>query len=115
VPLVHVPCRQVTEKLLTTYDEIERRVRGRGRIGDYLADLYASSEHGSPRMKPLWDVGAVARLVRPESCPSVLAPSPLLHDDLTWGTEPSRHLIREVRDIDADAVLEDLFAKLPAS
>lgn len=114
VPLVHVPCRQVTEKLMTTPAEVEERVRGRGRIGTYLADVFASFEHSSARMKQLWDLGPVAWLVRPEWCPSVLLSSPLLHEDLSWGSDPSRHLIREVRDVDADAVLEDLFAKLPA-
>jgi inosine-uridine nucleoside N-ribohydrolase len=114
VPLVHVPCYQVTEKLLTTREEIERRVRGRGRIGDYLADLYAGFAHDSARMKQLWDIGPVAWVVQPRWCPSVLVASPILHDDLTWGHDPARHLIREVRDIDADAVLEDLFNRLPS-
>jgi inosine-uridine nucleoside N-ribohydrolase len=113
VPLVHVPCRQVTEKLVTTHDEVARRVRGRGRIGDYLAELYRGFDHFSARKKELWDLGPVAWLVRPEWCPSTLVHSPVLHEDLTWGSDPARHLIREVRDIDADAVLEDFFAKLP--
>ena len=43
VPFVHVPCYQVTEKLLTTPNEIEHRVRGRGAIGDFLAAIYAAS------------------------------------------------------------------------
>jgi inosine-uridine nucleoside N-ribohydrolase len=112
VPLVHVPCRQVTEKLVTTHDEVERRVRGRGRIGDYLADLYRGLDHSSARKKERWDLGPVAWLVRPEWCPSTLVHSPVLQDDLTWGSHPSRHLIREVRDVDADAVLEDFLTKL---
>ena len=115
VPLVHVPCYQVTEKLMTSSEEIERRVRHRGRIGDYLADLFASFDHSSARMKQLWDIGPVAWLVQPDRLRSALVSSPVLHDDLSWGYEPSRHLIREVRDIDADAVLNDFFDKLPAS
>lgn len=114
VPLVHVPCYQVTEKLMTTHEEVERRVRGRGRIGTYLADLYRGFDHHSARMKQLWDLGPVAWLVQPGWCPSVLTRSPVLHHDLTWGQDPARHLIREVRDVDADAVLTDLFAKLPS-
>lgn len=113
VPLVHVPCYQVTEKLMTTPDEVERRVRGRGRIGSYLADLYDGFDHFSPRMKQLWDLGPVAWLIRPDWCPSALVHSPVLQDDLTWGLDPTRHLIREVRDINADAVFDDFFAKLP--
>lgn len=113
VPLVHVPCYQVTEKLMTTHDEVERRVRGRGRIGSYLADLYEGFDHFSARMKQLWDLGPVAWLIRPDWCPSALVHSPVLQDDFTWGLDPTRHLIREVRDIHADAILDDFFAKLP--
>jgi purine nucleosidase len=113
VPLVHVPCRQVTEKLMTTHEEVERRVRGRGRIGNFLADLYAGFDHRGARMKQLWDIGPVAWLVEPTWCPSALVTSPVLHDDLNWGHDPTRHLIRELRDIDADAVLNDFFTALP--
>jgi purine nucleosidase len=115
VPLVHVPCYQVTEKLMTTHEEVERMVRGRGRVGTYLADLYQGFDHHSARMKQLWDLGPVAWLIRPDWCPSALVHSPVLQDDLTWGHDPGRHLIREVRDVDADAVFEDLFAKLPSA
>lgn len=115
VPLVHVPCYQVTEKLMTTHEEVERRVRGRGQLGTYLADIYQGFDHHSARMKPLWDLGPIAWLIQPGWCPSVLVHSPRLQDDLTWGHDPGRHLIREVRDIDADAVFEDLFAKLPST
>jgi len=31
----------------------------------------------------------------------------------SWGNQPSRHLIREIRDVNADAILNDFFAKLP--
>lgn len=114
VPLVHVPCRQVTEKLTTTPAEIDQRVRGRGAIGDYLADTYDSFDDASHRAKQLWDVGAIAWLTHPEWCPSALVPSPRLLDDLSWGHDPTRHLIREVRDVDPDAVFDDLFDRLPS-
>jgi purine nucleosidase len=115
VPLVHVPCYQVTEKLMTTHEEVERLVRGRGRIGTYLADIYLGFDHHAARMKSLWDLGPVAWLIQPDWCPSALVHSPVLQDDLTWGHDPTRHLIREVRDIKADSVFADLFAKLPTA
>jgi hypothetical protein len=64
-------------------------------------------------MKELWDLGAIAWLVQSDWCPSALTTSPVLHDDLKWGRDPLRHLIREVRDVNADAVLNDFFTKLP--
>ena len=99
VPLIHVPCYQVTEKLMTTHHEIEQRVAGRGAIGSYLAQIFRDFDHAGARSKPLWDLGPIAWLVQPGWCPSMLTRSPVLHDDLSWGHEPSRHLIREIRDV----------------
>src|SRR5918994_7802559 len=109
VPLIHVPCYQVTEKLMTTHHEIQQRVAGRGAIGSYLAQIFHDFDHAGARSKPLWDLGPIAWLVQPGWCPSILTRSPVLHDDLSWGDEPSRHLIREIRDVDADAILNDFF------
>lgn len=113
VPLVHVPCRNVTEHLRTTQAEIERHVRGAGAIGDYLADIYAGyyPEHFG-RSKVLWDLGAVAWLVNPAWVPTAQVHSPLLTAEGTWSHDPRRHLIREALWVDRDAVYRDLFTKL---
>ncbi|MEP6853752.1 MAG: nucleoside hydrolase [bacterium] len=119
VALVHVPCLQVTEKLITTPHEVEERVRGRGPIGDHLADVFAGFDHPSLRTKPLWDLGPVTWVLHSDWCASHLVPSPVLSggndEPLTWGHKPDRHLIREIRDIDADAVFADFFDRLPPS
>jgi purine nucleosidase len=113
VPLVHVPCRNVTEHLRTTQAEIERFVRGTGPIGDYLADIYAGHfpDHFA-RSKVLWDVGAVAWVVNPDWVPTVVTHSPLLTSEGTWSHDPRRHLIREALSVDRDAIFGDLFRKL---
>jgi purine nucleosidase len=113
VPLVHVPCRNVTEHLRTTQAEIERHVRGAGAIGDYLADIYTGyyPEHFG-RSKVLWDLGAVAWLVNPAWVPTAQVHSPLLTAEGTWSHDPRRHLIREALWVDRDAVFRDLFTKL---
>lgn len=113
VPLVHVPCRNVTEHLRTTQAEIERFVRGAGAIGDYLADIYAGhADDHFARSKELWDVGAVAWLVDPEWVPTAVVHSPLLTTEGTWSFDPRRHLIREALWADRDAIFADLFRKL---
>jgi inosine-uridine nucleoside N-ribohydrolase len=113
VPLVHVPCRNVTEHLRTTEAEIDRFVRGSSPIGDYLADIYAGhyADHFA-RSKVLWDVGAVAWLVEPEWVPTAVVHSPLLTSEGTWSHDPRRHLIREALGVDRDAIFGDLFRKL---
>jgi inosine-uridine nucleoside N-ribohydrolase len=113
VPLVHVPCRNVTEHLRTTQAELDRFVRGTGAIGDYLADIFAGyfPDHFA-RSKVLWDIGAVAWLVNPDWVPTVVVHSPLLTADGTWSHDPRRHLIREAIGVDRDAIFGDLFRKL---
>ena len=113
VPLVHVPCVNVTEQLRTTRAEIDRFVRGRGAIGDYLADLFAGhcGDHVA-RSKPLWDLGPVAWLVNPAWLPTMAIHSPILTADGTWSHDAARHLIGEVRSVDRDSVFGDLFTKL---
>jgi purine nucleosidase len=113
VPLVHIPCRNVTEHLRTTQAEIDRYVRGSGPIGDYLADLYAGyfADHFA-RSKEIWDVGAVAWLIDPDWVPTAVVHSPLLTGEGTWSHDPNRHLIREALSVDRDAIFADLFRKL---
>jgi purine nucleosidase len=113
VPLVHVPCRNVTEHLRTTQAEVDRHVRGAGEIGDYLTGIYTAyyPEHFG-RSKALWDLGAVAWLVNPAWVPTVQVHSPVLTAEGTWSHDPRRHLIREALWVDRDAVFRDLFTKL---
>jgi inosine-uridine nucleoside N-ribohydrolase len=115
VPLVHVPCCNVTEHLRTTQPEIERYVRGAGPIGDYLADIYAGhfTDHFA-RSKVIWDVGAVAWLVNPMWVPTAVVHSPVLTTEGTWSHDPRRHLIREALWTNRDAIFGDLFGKLAA-
>jgi inosine-uridine nucleoside N-ribohydrolase len=113
VPLVHVPCRNVTEHLRTTHAEIDRFVRGTGPVGDYLADIYADyyPDHFA-RSKALWDIGPVAWLINPAWMPTVVVHSPVLTCEGTWSHDPRRHLIREALETDRDAIFGDLFRKL---
>ncbi|MDQ4075253.1 MAG: nucleoside hydrolase [Chloroflexota bacterium] len=113
VPLVHVPCRNVTEHLRTTQPEVERFVKGRGTIGDYLFQIYSAvHEDHFAYSRVLWDVGPIAWLVNPSWVNSILIPSPILTTDETWSHDPYRHLIREARSVERDAIFRDLFQKL---
>jgi inosine-uridine nucleoside N-ribohydrolase len=116
VPLVHVPCLPVTDHLCTTEAEIDRFVRGRGVLGDLLADEYAAySDDHFGQSKAIWDLGPVAWLLNPAWVESVLAPSPILTSEKTWSQDPRRHLIREARYIHRDPIFADLFRKLDAA
>jgi len=116
VPLVHVPCINVTEHLKTTQAELREFVKGRGPIGDYLFEIFSAYSHDHyARSKELWDVGPIAWLVNPDWAESVLSHSPVLTSEQTWSFDPRRHLIREVRRVKRDAIFRDLFKKIERS
>ena len=113
VPLVHVPCINVTEHLRTTQAEMERFVKGRGAIGDYLFEIYsAHRDDHFARSKELWDIGAIAWLVNPDWVETTLIHSPILTGEHTWSHDSGRHLIREARALHRDLIFGDLFRKL---
>jgi inosine-uridine nucleoside N-ribohydrolase len=113
VPLVHVPCKNVAEHLRTTVPELEHHLRGHGPLASYLLDIFRDYAKDPPTWsKPLWDISAVAWVVRPAWVPTVLVHSPRLTSEYTWSHDPGRHWIRTATDVDRDAVFGDLFQKL---
>jgi inosine-uridine nucleoside N-ribohydrolase len=116
VPLVHVPCLGVTEHLRISLAELERDARGHSRIGAYLTDLVgALHDDHVGRTKTIWDLGPGAWLIEPSWVPTQLVPSPVLTDGLTWSQDPARHLVREARAADRDAVFADLLRRVRAA
>ncbi len=115
VPLVHVPCMGVTSHLLTTVSEIGEYVRGRGAVGDYLADIFEAYEADHfACSKVIWDIAAVAYLVNAQWLETQIVHSPVVTDQLTWSVSPTRHFIRYVSYIHRDPIFRDLFTKLDA-
>jgi inosine-uridine nucleoside N-ribohydrolase len=121
VALVQVPTRNVSEHLRTTVPELERHLRGRSRIGDYLYGQFlqyfaerVKQDQGRdfPWSKVIWDISAVAWLKNPEWVPSRIVPSPVLTDDMHWQSAPGRHNIRVATTVDRDAIFNDVFSRL---
>lgn len=116
VPLVYLPGYYVGEELRVTLPEIEFHVTSTGAIGDHLATIFR--QWGAEPQRPgsskvLWDLINVAWVVEPSWLATNLVMSPILGDDLRWRSDgPGRHQIREATDIDRDAVLADLYARL---
>ncbi|MEM6459087.1 MAG: nucleoside hydrolase [Planctomycetota bacterium] len=128
VPLVHVPCANVAQKLRSSVPELRHHLAGRNALCDFLVQRYAEYEgYETPKKqgwnagrpiaygKEVWDVAPVAWLVDPAWSRSVLRPSPVLTDHQTLSFDPGRHLIRQLEDLNRDAVFGDLFAKLAAA
>jgi inosine-uridine nucleoside N-ribohydrolase len=115
VPVVLVPAMGVTSHLHSTVPEIERHIEPKGAIGAFLAMRFKEySDDHVGWSKPIWDMAAVAWLLDPEWTPSYLIPTPILTDDITWQSDPTRHTMRYVRHVDRDAILKDFIRKLEA-
>ncbi len=120
VPLVQIPTKNVSEHLRTTVPEMERWLKGRSPLGDYLFDQFLEYAKAATKGKPetypwskvIWDISTVAWIVEPRWIPSALVPSPVLTDDFRWKKEPGRHPIRVATNVSRDPVFHDLFEKL---
>ena len=115
VPVVLVPCMGVASHLHSTVPEIERHIEPHGSIGAFLALRFKeySNDHKG-WSKEIWDMAAVAWMLNPDWAPSVLVPSPILTDQVTWSIDAARHPIRCVRQIHRDPVMRDFIDKLEA-
>lgn len=116
VPLVHFPCDGVASHMLTNLLEIDAYVRGRGAIGDHLADTYkAYFDDHTARTKEIWDIITIGYLVNPEWVRTELVHSPVLTDQFTWSVDHSRHFIRNATRVRRDPIFRDMFGKLAAA
>lgn len=125
VPHVYLPGFHVGAQLRLSLAEMERHVRGRGAIGDYLHQLFtdnplwpmlgidAATMQAQPHSWVIWDVICVAWLVNPDWVPSELVRTPRLGDDRRWQADAGRHLMREAHGVQRDAIFNALFDALP--
>jgi hypothetical protein len=116
VPLVHVPCKGVADRLVTTRGEIDEYVQPAGQIGAMLAKLYDDFVPDEPgRSKVIWDLAATAWVLQPDSMVTELTTSPVLSSEMTWSRDSQRHLILEVTEVKRDEIFGDLFRRLSSA
>jgi inosine-uridine nucleoside N-ribohydrolase len=123
VPLIRIPTKNVSEHLRTTLPEMERFMKGRSPLCDYLfaqfVEYYREATARRPQpytwSKVIWDISTVAWMIEPKWVPTSVAPSPVLKDDFTWAQAPGRHPVRTATDIRRDEIFYDLFTKLAAA
>ena len=111
--VVLVPCMGVTSHLHSSVPEIERYVEPHGAIGEFLAMRFKGySDNHIGWSKEIWDMAPVGWLLNPEWAPSVLVPTPILTDQITWSIDRSRHVMRYVTYVNRDPILQDFYGKL---
>ncbi len=121
VALINISGFNVSEHLRTSIPELERYMKGRSAIGDYLFKnvyeyyLKRRAHDEYPWSKVIWDIATIAMFLDEEWVPSRLTHSPILTDDLTWRRDSSRHSVRVASDVIRDPVFDDLFRRLAQS
>ncbi|TYB90151.1 nucleoside hydrolase [Oceaniovalibus sp. ACAM 378] len=115
VPVILIPAMGVTSHLTSSVLEIEKHVEPQGEIGAFLARRFKEySDDHVGWTKEIWDMAAIAWLLNDAWAPSILMPTPILADDITWQSDEARHVMRYVRYIDRDAIMKDFFRRLEA-
>ena len=141
VPLVLIPCLGVASHLTVTMSELETRLIGRSKVGDYLGRIVMDAlkpsggffamkgytggmddvpaevwkrypTKASAPSRTVWDISTVGYIMNPNWTVSSLAPSPVLNDDMTWGRDEARHPIRLCYYLNRNPIFGDLFEKL---
>ena len=114
VPLVHVPCQNVSQHIISTIPEMEMLLADTGPIGEFLLDRFNEyNQHDrSVWSKEIWDLAPIAYLINDDWVPSTLDFSPELTADFTWNVEKDRHLVRVATFAKRDPILDDFVTTL---
>lgn len=120
VPQVYLPGYHVGAQLTISHPEMEKFVKGRGDIGDYLWHLYTNNPlHvkyaiSGPETKTwvIWDIINVAWMLDDAYVPTHVTTSPHLDEELYWRKDPARHMMLEAYDVARDAIFEDFYRAL---
>ena len=117
VPHIYLPGYHVGAQLRISLPEMQRFVKGKGAIGDYLFHLYTHNPlhekyaitDPEERTWVIWDMIDIAWLFDPDIVPTALCRSPVLSEDLYWQHPAGRHWMREAYDVDRDAMFIDFY------
>jgi purine nucleosidase len=113
VPLVQIPCAGVASHLLTTVPELEKHLKGKNPVCDTLLELFKEYETDHfGWAKEIWDISAIAFMVNPEWVPTVIDHSPVLADNLMYGSDKGRHFIRVATEVKRNEIFKDMFRKI---
>lgn len=114
--LVQLPCMGVVSSFTTCEGELERFLRGKNALCDYLTDLAeregAAGSSCRCWTRVIWDVTVVGWLLNKGFTRDVLVPAPIPQYDHRYSFDPERHPIRYIYHIERDRLFEDLFRRL---
>lgn len=113
IPLIQIPCAGMCTEFVTTIPELEYYLRGKNELCDYLVDIVRSyTKKPYAWSKVIWDVTAVAVLVRPEAFRYSMLPRPYVTLEGRYAFDGEREPYIYVNKLSRDPIYADLFTKL---
>ena len=113
IAFVQIPCNGVCTEFVTTIPEVDYYLKGKNALCDYLAEITASyTKNPYGWSKIIWDVTAIAAIVKPEAEDMVIIPTPYVTPDARYAFDDARHHYIYVRRLRRDPIYADLFRKL---
>ena len=113
VPLIHVPAYYVSSHLITSVPTLEAFIGGANPLCDYfIENVRGFHSEQFATGKEIWDVAPFAFLMNPAWTTSEITAAPRITEELTWSFDYRRPLMRNIRTLDREAIMKDLYEKL---
>ena len=113
VKLTIIPCKGVASNLMTTIYELEKRIKGKSELGDFLYSNFEeyTKQKGINRW-PLWDIIVIAYMINKDWFEIFETNCPDIREDTSYETNKNNRIITFVNYLDCNKIYEDLFKKL---
>ena len=113
VKLTIIPCKGVASNLMTTIYELEKMVKGKSKLGDFLYSGFEeyTKQKGKNRW-PLWDISVIAYMINKDWFETFKTNCPDIREDTSYQINKNNRIITFVNYLDCDKIYEDLFRKL---
>ncbi len=114
VKLTIIPCRGVASNLYTTTYELEKCIKGKNKLCDFLYDTIekvANEREILPRWR-LWDIAVIAYMVNKNWFETFKTTCPDINSDTSYSINLNNREITMVNYFDTCEIYKDLFEKL---
>lgn len=112
VKLTIIPCSPITSNLMTSIYELKAEIGGKNKLCDYLCEKFYNRFWGPHKRWPIWDIGSIAYLINKDWFKTMDISCPIINDDNTFTHTNGKHSISFVKQLNANAIYENLFASL---
>lgn len=111
VKLTIIPCRGVASNLITTTDELEKHLKGKSDLCDFLYNRFEEvvNKRALLPRAPLWDLAVIAYLRNKKWFQAMEVSCPDINEDTSYKLTESNHKITMINYMEVNKIYNDLF------